>query len=90
MASMKMIVFLVTLAIVMMLTGSIVINMYGRISEGDNEMKGKLGFHWWVGLSSIVGGVLASVVTVLLVIYPERTRNIKLAALGKDVPKKVT
>lgn len=65
----KMITALVLLAIVMFVTGSVVINMYNRCSDA---VKKDVGFHWWVGLLSILGGLSAIVLSVLAGVYADR------------------
>jgi len=65
----KIITALVLLAIVMFVTGSVVINMYNRCSD---DVKKDVGFHWWVGLLSILGGLSAIVLSVLAGVYADR------------------
>lgn len=85
----KMIVVFVLLAIVMLLAGSIVINLYNRSTD---DVKTDVGFHWWIGLLSILGGLIAIGISVLLVVYPtkvavakQRAATVGRVIRGKDI-----
>ena len=58
------IILLVTFAIVLLLTGSLILNMYNVSGDSD---KSKWGFHWWVGLGSILVGVVCIGYMILVV-----------------------
>ena len=70
----KMIMVFVLLAIVMFLTGSIVINLYNRSTD---DVKTDVGFHWWIGLLSILGGLIAIGASVLIAVYPTQVTVVK-------------
>lgn len=61
-------------AITMVLLGSVVINMYTRCSD---DVKKDVGFHWWIGLLSILGGLFTIVISVLVGIYGDRMNIFK-------------
>ena len=72
----KSIMFCAMVAIVMFLTGSIVINLYNQCPA---NIQSGAEFHWWVGLVSLFGGLVSSGVIILLLTYPDRMSKIKSA-----------
>jgi hypothetical protein len=82
------IVFLVLFAIVLLLTGSLIINMYNVCADAD---KSKWTFHWWVGLGSILVGVVCVGYMIVIArqtntgVFLEQKLNERL--VSKKVPK---
>ena len=64
------ILFLVLFAIVLLLTGSVMINLYDNIktsvftSENVSDMAS---FHWWIGIISIMTGVVCMIFSIYLI-----------------------
>lgn len=85
----KMIMVFVLLAIVMFLTGSIVINLYNRSTD---DVKTDVGFHWWIGLLSILGGLIAIGASVLIAVYPTQVTVVgsRAVAVGRAIRGKDT
>jgi heme/copper-type cytochrome/quinol oxidase subunit 2 len=59
------IMFLSIFAIVLLLTGSLLINLYMMVGDGSRQREDAI-FHWWVGLLSIFTGIVCVVCLIMV------------------------
>ena len=70
------IAFLMIFAIVMFLSGSLLINFY---NQADDALQKNTGLHWWCGLLSILAGLASTVLTLLYMFRSEKIAAVKQA-----------
>lgn len=71
-----MILFFTVFSAVMILTGSLLINLFEKSSQSVQD---ESGFHWTVGLVSIIGGCLSAGVSLMFLVYPTKSEKVKKA-----------
>jgi uncharacterized membrane protein (DUF106 family) len=81
-------IFLMSLfSIVMILTGSLLINMYRGVSSGkltSDTIEDDATFHWYVGLISVLVGVFCIMFSVYHFLNTRTMKNVREALLKKE------
>ena len=70
------IAFFVIFAIVMFMSGSLLINFYNQV---DKTTKDNTGLHWWCGLLSIIAGLISTVLALVYVFGSDKVTAVKQA-----------
>jgi len=71
-----MIMFFTVFSAVMLLTGSLMINLY---EKSPDDVQEDTGFHWTIGLVSIIAGCLSAGVSLMFLVYPTKADRVKQA-----------
>ena len=61
--------FFVIFAIVMFMSGSLLINFYNQV---DKTTKDNTGLHWWCGLLSIIAGLISTILALVYVFESDK------------------